>query len=348
MTASTDTDIANLALQAIGTRTTIASLAEQSNEAIQCNLIYSNLRDEVLRMAPWNCATNYISLDLISAVAGTPENTNAALPLWQRSLPPPPWTYEYLYPDDCLRALWMVSQVQTASVDGIPLSPAVTGGAANWIGPPVKFREAIDHPVMVLTAAIVAGGTGYVVNDYLDFAGGSYQVPVKLQVRAVDGTGAITSIRFIWVGSYAFGTVASLVPVPAVGGTGSGATFTFTVSDGVTDYKVLLTNQENAILAYVKQVTQVAIWDSQLRQAMIAAMAGRLVWALTGMAQQANSKLSEANMFIQNARATDANEGLTVNDVTPDWIRARGIAYSTDYGWSPNQGFDWGPLLSMY
>ena len=55
----TDTvDIVNRALQRISTRTTVTAseLAnEDTNEAIQANLVLTDVRDELLRMAPWNC-----------------------------------------------------------------------------------------------------------------------------------------------------------------------------------------------------------------------------------------------------------------------------------------------------
>jgi hypothetical protein len=52
--------------------------------------------------------------------------------------------------------------------------------------------------------------------------------------------------------------------------------------------------------------------------------------------------------MIQIARAGDGNEGLTINNVTPDWIRIRGIDGPMDYGWTPNASFDWGAELTMY
>jgi hypothetical protein len=70
--------------------------------------------------------------------------------------------------------------------------------------------------------------------------------------------------------------------------------------------------------------------------------------AINGDKALANENLKKSNAQIINARNTDANEGLTVNDVTPDWIRARGLINPADFGWSPNIGYDWGGLLTMY
>src|SRR5882762_28835 len=104
---TTNTDIVNLGLQCLGTRTTVsdAELANNStNEAIQANLILTDLRDSLLRMAPWDCATATLNLNYITSVAGTPENTSAGTVLWGPGVPMPPWAYEYQYPVDCLRA----------------------------------------------------------------------------------------------------------------------------------------------------------------------------------------------------------------------------------------------------
>lgn len=267
---TTNTDIANRALSAIGTRSQIASLSENSNEARNANLLLEPLRDELLRLAPWNCATNYNNLALICAAPGTPENATQGQSTWQKGIPPPPWAYEYAYPSDCLRPLWIVPQFATGFSSGVPITTAVTGGAAQfWSGPPVRFKVGIDQ---------VTNG------------------------------------------------------VPAVGGA---------------DTKVIWTNQEQAILAYCKRVTNPDIWDDQFQQAFVAALAGRLVFALIGDKGLANIKMGEANEYIKIARAGDGNEGLTINDVTPDWIRARGIYYP-NWEMSPNVMFDWGNLLTMF
>src|SRR5215471_12429325 len=259
---TSEVDVANRALAAIGTRSQIASLAEGSNESIQCSLLQEALRDEILRMAPWNCATNYNNLALVCAAPGTPENPTQGAQTWNKGIPPPPWSYEYIYPSDCLRPLWIVPQFSTGFISGVPITTAVTGGTPQyWQGPPVRFKIAIDQ----------------VLNG-----------------------------------------------VPAVGGA---------------DTKVILTNQEQAILCYIKQITNPDIMDSQFVQAWTAALAARLAIPLTGDKGLAQLKIQEANQYITAARASDGNEGLTINDVTPDWIRVRGILYqSWEYG--PNQIFD--------
>ena len=168
---TTVTDICNRSLQIIGTRTSVtaAEIANSTtNEAIQFNLIYENYRDDLLRMAPWNCALKTANLTYITSVPGTPENTSPATSLWQPGQPAPPWSYEYQYPVDCLRAQYIIPANQTGYASGVPITTAVTGGAAAfWRGPPIRFKVQIDSFYPVTAAAVVSGGTGYAIGDII-------------------------------------------------------------------------------------------------------------------------------------------------------------------------------------
>lgn len=271
MTATVD--IANRALALIGTRSSIASLTEISPEARAASLWIDSLRQEILRMAPWNCAKNVNALALVCAAPGTPENPSTGTIQWQKGQPQPPWAYEYLYPADCLRPLWIVPQFTTGFASGVPITTAVTGGAPSfWNGPPVRFSVGIDQ-INPLTGKV-----------------------------AVDGA----------------------------------------------DTRVILTNQEDAILVYIKNVSIVDTMDQNFQEAWAEALAGRMVFQLTGDKGLANLRIEEANKHIQIARAVDGNEGLTINDITPDWIRVRGIDGPFDFGWSSNTQFDWGAMLALY
>ena len=266
-----EVDIANRALNAMGTRSQVTSLSEISNEAINANLLFANTRDELLRLAPWNCATTFVTLTLICAAPGTPENPTAGSATWQKGTPPPPWAYEYAYPSDCIRFLYIIPQFATGFSGGTPITTALTGGPPNfWNGPPVRFKIALDQ--------IGPGG------------------------------------------------------LPIVGGD---------------DTKVILTNQQQAISVYVKRVTNPDVWDAQFQEALAKALAFKLAIPLSGDKALARHLMEEANNAITLARQGDGNEGLTINDVTPDWIRVRGIYYPTE-GFTPNAQFDWGPMLTMF
>lgn len=81
--ASSEVEIANLALSHAGAGGPIASLAEASVEARECLLHYAACRDTILRSHAWNFAQRQ------TALADTGSTVNG-------------WAYEYQYPADCL------------------------------------------------------------------------------------------------------------------------------------------------------------------------------------------------------------------------------------------------------
>lgn len=358
---TTTTDVVNRALQAFGSRTTVTSaelLASSSNEAIQANLVLTSTRDQLLRMAPWDCAMNTTNLAYITSVPGTPENTSAATTLWQKGQPPPPWAYEYQYPVDCLRACWVIPATATGYT-GVPITNVVTGGAPSfWQGPPVRFKIQIDQFYPVTAAAVAVGGTGYVVGDLITLAGtvqGSAPIgaPVVLQVLTAPAgvVGTVSVVNQIagsatpQGGSY-FAAQTNPVEQGSTTGIGTGATFNLTFG-AQSSQRVILTNQEFATLSYVKQITDPNLMDPLFIDAWVQVLAGYLVIALSGDKALANMSLSRANSMVMEARKADGNEGLTVNDITPDFIRVRGVTYTEDYS-GPYSQFDWGPTWASW
>lgn len=360
---TTNTDIVNRALQAFGARTTVtdAELSnETSNEAIQANLILTNTRNQLLRMAPWDCALNYANLTYITSSPGTPENTSAATALWAKGQPPPPWAYEYRYPTNCLRACFIVPANQTGYSGEVPITTAVTGGApAFWNGPPAKFKVAVDQFYSASAAAIVAAGSGYVAGEQITLASGATSsppigAPARVNVLTVNGSGGILTASIandildsetVIAGSY-FAVQDNPATQGSTDGEGIGATFNLTWN-GKSDQRVILTNQQNAILAYCKQIIDPNIMDPMFQEAWVYILGGGICLALTGDKALANNCIAMANEKIRIARQADGNEGLTINDVTPDFLSVRGYgsAQSASGPWS---GFDWGPLWPMY
>jgi hypothetical protein len=363
---TTVTDVCNRMLQKLGTRTTVtdAEIANNtSNEAIQFNLMYTELRDQLLRMAPWDCAMKTANLTYITSQPGTPENTSPATNLWQPGQPAPPWAYEYQYPVDCLAARWIIPSTQTGYAGGVPITTAVTGGASSWWwGQPVRFKVQTDAFYPVTAAAVAVGGSGHAVGDVITLPSGPTTsppigAPAQLRVTSVGVGGAITGVDVINVvagsanplgGSY-FSPQANPVAQGSSTGAGTGASFNLTFGPQ-TDQRVILTNQEDATLAYTKQVIDPNVFDPAFRNALYASGGAGLCMALQGNRELANDLLTKANDIIRIARADDGNEGLTINDVTPDWIRIRGAAYVDGMGVNsgPYQGYDWGSYFPMY
>jgi hypothetical protein len=359
---TTEIDICNRTLLNLGIKKQISSLTQDSEEAQACNTYLHQLRDDLLRMAPWNCAFNFATLNLITAAPGTPENTSAATTTWQKGQPAPPWAYEYQYPVDCLRAQLIVPQFTTGFASGIPITTAVTGGSPNfWTGPPIKFKVAVDQFWAVVTATPNLPGVNYAVGDLITLFQQPQGLPplgapAVLKVTGIGGGGAITTVSPVsnvpnemLSGSYFNNPQQYPFSQGSTTGSGTGAFFNCTVA-GPADQRVILTNQEFAILGYCKQITDPNIMDTLFVEAWTSILGARLVMALSDDKDRksfANMLVRTANDRISEARKADANESLTINDVTPDWIRVRGINLN-DWALSPNQGWDWGSLFPTY
>lgn len=382
---TTATDIVNRALGSIGTRTNVtdAELAANStNEAIQANIKIDPTRRRLLRMAPWNFAMKTANLIYITSAPGTPENSAAATTLWASGQPAPPWSYEYQYPVDCERMCWIIPATQTGFAGGVPITTAVTGGAASfWQGPPVKFKVQTDQFVPVTAVGLVAGGAGYAVGDIIFGPGmvnpttglvtwsqGTAPVggPVQLQVTTIGALGTVTGLVVLpqvnntqtspavpgvaagpLIGGSYFDPLIGTQAQAYTTGVGSGCTFTLTFGTSAGSQRVILCNQEFAIGSYVQDVTDPDLMDEQFIDSWSKVLGAELVMSLTGDKRLANALIGEANNSIQWARTGDGNEGFTVNDVTPDWIRIRGIDFPDPYS-GPFTGFDWGGLYPIY
>lgn len=341
---TTPTDIANRALQVPGTRTTVtdSELANNTtNEAIQINLAYNSVRKRLLRMAPWNCALRTVNLVYITSIPGTPENTSTTQGgrPWTPGLPSPPWTYEYQYPVDCIYAAW------------IPPMDQIGFGVG---GPPVKFTIQTDTFYPVTSAIISTGGSGYAVGDIITLSGiqqGSAPIgaPAQLRVETLIGSTIATVSVVNQVlgsatpqgGSY-FSKQANPQVQASTTGLGSGATFNLAYGSA-SPQRVILTDQPNASLVYCRDVTDLNVMDDAFQEALVKILGAMICIPLAGDKTLAKMAIEEANRIIMDARGDDGNEGLTVNDVTPDWIRVRGFD-ALDIYTQNGLSFNWGPV----
>lgn len=89
--ASSETDIVNVGLILLG-QPTILALTDDNDVARSANALWADVRDSVLAEHPWNRCTKILTL------SKTPRNPGWATT--ERS-----YSYEYLYPSDCLRIL---------------------------------------------------------------------------------------------------------------------------------------------------------------------------------------------------------------------------------------------------
>jgi hypothetical protein len=96
--------------------------------------------------------------------------------------------------------------------------------------------------------------------------------------------------------------------------------------------RCIVTNVQQATLIYTKLMQYPNSWDPLFEQAMVALLAARLAMPcipdkkLAQVIRSDNLRIAAECLGV--ARARDGNEGWTVNDHTPDWIRSR-TSYST-------------------
>lgn len=129
--ASSVVEICNLALSAMGTRSTISDISEGSAEARQCALHYDAARDAVLAAAHWNFARKQVALALLKdATLATPDDV------------PQPWLYEYAYPSDAIQARYMMSTIDTSAASS--MFGVASPGVSQLTGSPIRFLISLD------------------------------------------------------------------------------------------------------------------------------------------------------------------------------------------------------------
>lgn len=140
---TSEVDVANMALDAIGARYSITSLypPQPAPNAVPASRHYQPKIDALHRAAHWNFARKQATLSLLKAAQGTPENpSGTSLPL-----PPVPWQYEYAYPSDCLLARNLVANPQNASASNQPILAGGTYLTPQWpYVPGYKFIVGVD------------------------------------------------------------------------------------------------------------------------------------------------------------------------------------------------------------
>jgi hypothetical protein len=160
-------------------------------------------------------------------------------------------------------------------------------------------------------------------------------------------------MRYVVVQAMDADTGISLFPVSAVSYMGpayAGAPVKWMKTNdkiGEQEAIVIACNERNAIGCYTVYEPNPDVWDASFIQAMIAALGAQLAPALTGSTPMRQQKIMDANAIILEARARDANEGMTVYDSMPDWIKVRGIPSGYNNWWLNNSlsPEPWGPLF---
>lgn len=110
--ATTEVEIYNMALSALGTFSSLAATTDRRREAEVCRIWYPLCRDRVLRSAPWSGATAFRRLALLATRDDTAD--------WVSTDPAPGWTYAYGVPNDFIwpRSLSAYEQFEMSMIAG--------------------------------------------------------------------------------------------------------------------------------------------------------------------------------------------------------------------------------------
>lgn len=216
------TALFNLAINAIGGRSNIASPTENSREAQVCSLWYSVVRDQVLAAAPWPELTKLASLTVLDERDAEED--------WVSTNARPGYQFAYALPDDLVRPQYLS-----------------------------------DFSRFLLTS-------------YTD------------------------------------------------------------------DQQILVSNLEDAVLAYTAKNLAISLWSPGLQMAMVYALASNIVMPLSGKTSRAKQMMEQANNSIMQAREVSSNSSNEKFDFIPDWIAARG--YSGTYV-AARYVYPYGDLLSV-
>lgn len=153
---TTDVDICNRALDEMGARVIIASLAEATPQAKACTRQYAAMRQQILRSANWAFARKTLVQTPIGLLSANPATS------------PYPWAAKYTYPADCLKVRYILPTPIAAGGGGI--APNVSSLTPNdWAMPSRRnrFLPAYDDsgtPAKVLLSNVINITTVYTVD----------------------------------------------------------------------------------------------------------------------------------------------------------------------------------------
>lgn len=127
---ATQLDIANRALLSVGARAQVSSInpSDGSDEANAISILWTPTFEALARTAHWNVLRNQVTLSLVAAAQGTPENPSGTV----YPLPPTPWLYAYMLPSNCLDMQFIVPSLP-ANQGGAPSATTINNAAGTWI-----------------------------------------------------------------------------------------------------------------------------------------------------------------------------------------------------------------------
>ena len=100
---------------------------------------------------------------------------------------------------------------------------------------------------------------------------------------------------------------------------------------------VILSNTPQAQLVYTTRVMNPNLFDSMFVEMLTTYLGAKLARVLSGNEQRAQSLFQQAQAIEKRAQSMNGDEGLTIIDSMPDWMRVRG--FIEDWAQVPGAGF---------
>lgn len=110
--------------------------------------------------------------------------------------------------------------------------------------------------------------------------------------------------------------------------------------------RVILSNVPSALAVYTVDVTNPELWDSLFADALVMALANKLVIPLSGNVGMKQGYIAAVDAAILQARVADGNEAIPSTDHSVDWIEARMMGGALG-GWNTPGGAI-GPTWGMW
>lgn len=135
MTSSVNSpeDVVNIALGLIGFDRRVGDIYEGTKASKIALDLYSQTRDEILRRKDWGFANRNLTLNLLKSA---PPGGYGMTP-WSNTYPLLPWAYEYTYPSDCIRLLYVQQTPAVMPVlDPLPFTYKIAND--NSFSPPQR------------------------------------------------------------------------------------------------------------------------------------------------------------------------------------------------------------------
>lgn len=176
-----------------------------------------------------------------------------------------------------------------------------------WVGLPTQL-------VVVRSAAVVSGGTGYSIGDLLSPVGGTGEVPAQVRVAAVS-SGAVTSIALVDEGLYLTAPSGTL---NVTGGGGLNCTLTVTTGlQSLAFPRTSLTDVDG--LAVDPDAVPVQVLEAECEYAMDMAIDASVE---TSAGTGSNDKLYKAgSVEIERFRPTDGPRNLRFSTIVLELLR---------------------------